>query len=151
MDVYSAMASRFLTVPDLESRLGGLQVLASKMSGNHLAAAIVRDYSSISSSQSNPEAKLWLLAHFIAISRMQEHREEESELLRALSLQLSACSVDLIGRIDGRKLTSNNLQKGEREESGVQSVKNLPIFISNTLLSLLDKESITGLLRKFNM
>ncbi|KAF7919884.1 uncharacterized protein EAE98_009118 [Botrytis deweyae] len=151
LDVYSAMASRFLTIPDLESRLGGLQVLASKMSGNHLAAAIVRDYSSISSSQSNPEAKLWLLAHFIAIFRMQEHRGEESELLRALSLQLSACSVDLIGRIDGRKLTSNNFQRGEREESGVQSVKNLPIFISNHLLSLLDKKSITGLLRKFNI
>ncbi|KAM0320477.1 hypothetical protein ACHAO8_000489 [Botrytis cinerea] len=151
LDVYSAMASRFLTIPDLESRLGGLQVLASKLIGNNLAAAIVRDYSSISSSQSNPEAKLWLLAHFIAIYRMREHREQESELLRALSLQLSACSVDIIGRIDSRKPASNNFQTGESEEDGVQPVKNLPIFVSNQLLSLLDKESITGLLKRFNI
>ncbi|KAJ8064685.1 hypothetical protein OCU04_007006 [Sclerotinia nivalis] len=149
LDIYSAMASRFLTTPDLETRLGDLQGLASKMSGNRLATAIVRDYSNISSSQSNPEAKLWLLAHFIAIYHMQEHREQEVELLRALSLQLSACSVDIIGKIGGVKPTSNTSQKKESEETGVHLVRNLPIFISSQLISLLNKASIAGLLERF--
>ncbi|ESZ93444.1 hypothetical protein SBOR_6151 [Sclerotinia borealis F-4128] len=155
LDTYSAMASRFLTTPDLFARLGGLDGLASKLSISRLAAAIVRDYSSIPTSQSNTEAKLWLLAHFIAIYHLREHREQEPELLRALSLQLSACSVDIIGRMDGVKPLTNTAQNEESEESddvaGVRLVQNLPIFISTQLMSLLNKDSIAGFLTRFNI
>ncbi|APA07998.1 hypothetical protein sscle_03g027680 [Sclerotinia sclerotiorum 1980 UF-70] len=151
LDIYSAMAFQFLTTPNLETRLGDLQGLASKMSGNLLATAIVRDYSNISSSQSNPEAKLWLLAHFIATYHMREHREQEVELLRALSLQLTACSVDIIGKIDGVEPISNTSQKNESEETGIHLVRNLPTFISSQLMSLVNKASIVGLLERFNI
>lgn len=150
LDTYSAMASWFLTIPDLEARLGGLQELASKMSVTRLAAAIVRDYSDISKSQSNPEAKLWLLAHFIAIFNLRDHREQEPELLRALSLQLSTCSVDIVGRIDGVKPISNAIKAKERQNNG-GAVQVLPSFISTQLKSLLNKDAIVGLLQRFNL
>ncbi|RAL67699.1 hypothetical protein DID88_008440 [Monilinia fructigena] len=155
LDAYSAMASKFLTTPDLEARLGGLQGIITKISISRLAAAIVSDYSNISKLQSNPEAKLWLLAHFIAMYNLQQRSEQEPELLRALSLQLSACSVDIIGRIDGVKSTANATQNEDGEESGnaarAQLIQPLPMFISTQLMSLLNQGSIAGLLRRFNI
>ncbi|KAA8572715.1 hypothetical protein EYC84_003305 [Monilinia fructicola] len=155
LETYSAMASKFLTTPDLEARLGGLQGIITKISISRLAAAIVSDYSNISILQSNPEAKLWLLAHFIAMYNLQQRSEQEPELLRALSLQLSACSVDIIGRIDAIKPTANVTQNEEGEESGnaagAQLVRPLPVFISTQLMSLLNQDSIAGLLRRFNI
>lgn len=155
LNTYSAMASQLLTTPDLEAKLGGLQGLTSRINISRLAVAIVHDYPSISTSQSNPEAKLWLLAHFIAMYHSQKHSEQESELLRALSLQLSACSVDIIGRVHGVNLSSNSPQIEEDEESsgmvGAQLDRCLPIFIGTQFTSLLNQEFITGLLKRFNM
>ncbi|QSZ30755.1 hypothetical protein DSL72_000313 [Monilinia vaccinii-corymbosi] len=155
LDAYSAMAFHLLTTPDLEARLGGLQGITSKISISRLAAAIVSDYSKIPTSKPNPEAQLWLLAHFIAMYNSRQRREQEPELLRALSLQLSSCSVDIIGRIDGVKSIANAPQNEEGEESGnvvgAQLVRPLPVFISTQLISLLNQDSIVGLLQRFNI
>ena len=146
------MASQFLITPNLEARLGGLQGLASKISINRLGAAIVRDYSNISIAQSSPETKIWLLGHFIAIYHSRERREQEPEMLRALSLQLSECSVDIIGRIDRVEPTANSPQINESSDVvEVQVVPSLPIFIKTQLMSLLNQASITGLLKRFNV
>jgi ubiquitin-protein ligase E3 C len=137
IDIYASLALHFLTTPNLETRLGGFQDLASKININRLAEAIVREYTSNTISQVPPESRLWLLAHFIALYDLRQRNDQEPESLRALSIQLSACSSDIIGRIDG----TNN----------TRSRTSLPLFVSNRISSLVNKASISVLLEKFNM
>ncbi|KAM3065848.1 ubiquitin-protein ligase (E3) [Clarireedia jacksonii] len=137
IDIYASLALQFLTTPNLESRLGGLQELASKIDINRLAGAIVREYTNNTIPQVPSELRLWLLAHFIALYDLRQRSDQEPELLRALSLQLSACSSDIIGRID--------------ETNGAGSRTPLPLFVRNRVSSLVNKASISVLLEKFNV
>ncbi|PQE29527.1 IQ and HECT domain protein [Rutstroemia sp. NJR-2017a WRK4] len=137
IDIYGSLALQFLTTPNLETRLGGLQDLASKININRLGGAIVREYTSNTISQVAPESRLWLLAHFIALYDLRQRNDQEPELIRALSLQLSGCSSDIIGRID--------------ETNDTRSRASLPLFVRDRLSSLVNQASISGLLEKFNV
>ena len=65
--------------------------------------------------------------------------------MRALSLQLSSCSGDIVGRID-----TTDPEVAE-ESSSASIVPPLPQPVRAELLSLVNKASITGLLAKFNI
>jgi ubiquitin-protein ligase E3 C len=96
------------------------------------------------------DRKLWLLAHFISLNRLQQSGSQEPEFLRALSLQLSSSSGDILSRIDVQD--PEVLQElVENEDGEAVAPIALPAFIKDELLSLVNQASISGLLAKFNI
>ena len=130
--------------------MSGLYELAPLVNVGLLSTALVRVFSSNSAEQVQPSGRLWLLAHFIALHRLQQRSSQEPEFLRALSLQLSSCSGDIVGRIDSTD--PEVVEEAVNSESSQGSVvPPLPLPIKDELLSLVNKASITGLLTKFNI
>jgi ubiquitin-protein ligase E3 C len=140
----------FLTTPNLATFLGGFDELAAVVNVGFLSSALVHEFSSTSVDQIAPERRLWLLAHFISLHRLQRRSSQEPEFLRALSLQLSASSGDIVGRIDA--LDPEVLQESaDSDEATKDKAPPLPIFVKDELLSLVDQASISGLVAKFNV
>ena len=111
---------------------------------------MVREFSSGSADRILSDSRLWLLAHFIALHRLQQRSSQEPEFLRALSLQLSSSSSEIVGRIDIADMET--LQESEDSEDTKSLVPPpLPPFVKDQLASLVNQASITGLLAKFNI
>jgi ubiquitin-protein ligase E3 C len=139
-----------LTTPNLANFLGGLDELAAVVNVGLLSSALVHEFSSTSVDQIAHERRLWLLAHFISLHRLQRRSSQEPEFLRALSLQLSASSADIVGRIDASD--PEVLQESaDSDETSKGKASPLPSFVKDELLSLVDQASISGLLAKFNV
>ncbi|CAL3966422.1 hypothetical protein PZA11_003082 [Diplocarpon coronariae] len=150
LNAHAAFSLYFLTTPGLENFLGGLDGLAAVVNVALLSSALARELSSKSVDHIHDEHDLWLLAHFIALHRLQRRSSQEPEFLRALSLQLSRSSGDIIGRIDAHD--PEVLQEIHDDTEADEAIlPPLPAFIKNELLSLVNEESITGLLAKFNV
>jgi ubiquitin-protein ligase E3 C len=140
----------FLTTPNLANFLGGFDELAAVVNVTLLSSALVHEFSSTSVDQIAHERKLWLLAHFISLHRLQRRSSQEPEFLRALSLQLSGSSGDIVGRIDASD--PEVLQESaDSDEASKGKASPLPAFVKDELLSLVDQASISGLLAKFNV
>ncbi|KAH7419262.1 hypothetical protein BKA64DRAFT_11997 [Cadophora sp. MPI-SDFR-AT-0126] len=150
MNAHAAFAFDFLTTPDLANLLNGFEDLATGINVGFLSSALVREFLSTSVEQIQDERKLWLLAHFISINRLQRRSSQDPEFLRALSLQLSRSSGEIIGRMDARnpEVTEEPIDGAEADSTNTPP---LPTFVKNELLSLVNEESITGLLAKFNI
>ncbi|RDW94416.1 hypothetical protein BP5796_00179 [Coleophoma crateriformis] len=144
LDAHSAFALYFLTVSDLDSLLGGLKDLASGVDAGLLSTALVREYTSTSAYQISAENRLWLLANFIALHRLQRRDNQESQYLRALSLQLSSSSTEIVGRIDFVDL------ENPQDEDEKPPLQPLPLTIKEELSSLVNQENISNLLEKFS-
>jgi ubiquitin-protein ligase E3 C len=151
-----------LTTPELGKLLDGLDEIARLVNVGLLSTALIREYSNTAErTQPTPSGQLWLLAHFIALHRLQRRSSQEPEFLRALSLQLSSCSGDIVGRVDSTELVA--ALSAPDVELVEESVNNsdltrastvpalLPSPIRDELLTLVNKASITGLLAKFNI
>ena len=130
--------------------MGSLNELAPLVNVGLLSTALVRDFSSSSAEPVLPSGRLWLLAHFIALHRLQRRSSQDPEFLRALSLQLSNCSGDIVDRI-GSADPENVEESADSDSPQRSGIQPLPSFIKDELLSLVDKASITGLLAKFNI
>ncbi|KAL3423777.1 E3 ubiquitin-protein ligase (HECT-domain-containing protein) [Phlyctema vagabunda] len=144
LEAYAGFALHLLTTPNLAARLGGLQELAFVIDVGTLSTALVREFSSANAAYRIPiESRLWLLAHFIALHRLQQTRTQESEYLRALSLQLLSSSGEILGRMNPADPTEDVDTKSETQV--------LPPAIIDELSSLVNQESISGLLDKFNV
>jgi ubiquitin-protein ligase E3 C len=139
----------FLTTPDLQNFIGPLNAIAAVVDVSVLSEALVREFSYGTVSHISPGSRLWLLAHFIALYGYQQHNIQEPEFLRALSLQLSSSSGEIVARID--LADPESLQGSSDGENTSNIVSPLPPFIRDELSSLVDKASITGLLAKFNI
>lgn len=126
--------------------LGNLSDIAVIVDVRLLSAALVHGFSTNAAFQLQPENKLWLLSHFISLHRLQREGTQEADYLRALSLQLSSSSAEIVGRIDAGETSPMN-----DEDVGTVAVAPLPLFIKEELLSLVNKASISGLLEKFNV
>ncbi|KUJ22087.1 uncharacterized protein LY89DRAFT_638276 [Mollisia scopiformis] len=155
IQAYEAFALYFLTTPNIANQGGLLDGLASVVdvslvSSALLSSALARDAASNVVDHIGADRKLWLLAHFISLNRLQQRSSQEPEYLRALSLQLSSSSGDILSRIDVqdpevlREIT-------EREDGDTIPPIPLPTFVKDELLSLVNQSSITGLLAKFNI
>lgn len=143
------MSLEFLTTPYLENLLHGLDHLAAAINVEVLSGVLVRELSSSSADYVLSDSRLWLLAHFIALHRLQQGNSQEPEFIRALSLQLSSSSSEVVGRIDIED--AEPLQEsGDSEDVNLVSPP-LPPFVKDQLASLVNQASITGLLAKFNM
>ena len=129
--------------------MGRLDELAAIVNVGLLSAALVREFSSSSIDQMQSESRLWLLAHFIALHRLQQRDGQKPDFIRALSLQLSRSSRDIVGRID--LADPEVLQESAGSDTNSNTVPPLAPFIKQELMSLVNKASITGLLAKFNI
>jgi ubiquitin-protein ligase E3 C len=147
---YAAFAIFFLTTPNLSSRLGQLDELAKAVDIHLLSVTLVREFSSSSVDQIDHDRSLWLLAHFISLHRLQQRSSQEPDFLRALSLQLSRSSSDIIGRVDAQE---TEVIEDSEDTEAVRNASQppLPSFITDELLSLVNQTSISGLLAKFNI
>lgn len=114
-----------------------------------LSSALVRAYFTNSTDQLPVDKRLWLLAHFIAIHRLQRRSSQEPEYLRALSLQLSDSSSEIIGRIDTED--PEVLEESSDSDDSAKAPVPLPTYVKDELLSLVNEENITKLLAKFNI
>jgi ubiquitin-protein ligase E3 C len=148
-NAYAALALNFLTTPNLTGLLGSLDELAAVLNLGTLSSALVREYSSSPVNRIQSERRLWLLAHFISLHRLQRRSGQEPEYLRALSLQLSGSSTEIVGRIDAAD--PETLQEAADSGDAPKTTPPLPNFVKDELLSLVNQESISGLLAKFNI
>ena len=145
---HAAFAVYFLATSNLVVQLGPLNELARSVNIHSLSLALIHEFST-STQHLDPDRKLWLLAHFISIHRLQQSSSQDPDYLRALSLQLSSSSSDILNRIDAQDL--DQMDEGDVELASTAVLSPLPPFIKSELLSLVDKDSISGLLEKFNI
>ncbi len=150
IDAHAAFALHFLTTPNLVSLLGSLNELAAVVHIEPLSSALIQVFAAAPVQHVEQEGKLWLLAHFISLHRLQFGSDQEPEYLRALSLQLSDSSADIVGRIDLEDFEVLQ-QAVDNVEDDKTMIQPLPTFIKKELLSLVDQASISGLLAKFNI
>ncbi|KAE8450884.1 hypothetical protein EG329_005324 [Mollisiaceae sp. DMI_Dod_QoI] len=155
LEAYAAFAFYFLTTPNLASQRGlldGLAMIAdiTLLSSALLSSALARELTSSIVDNIGVDRKLWLLAHFISLQRLQQRDSQEPEYLRALSLQLSSSSGDILSRIDVQdpEVLQEITENGEGETAAPSP---LPTFVKDELLSLVNQSSISGLLAKFNI
>lgn len=144
---------QLLTTPHLENLLGHLDELAELMDVNVLSGALVREFSSGSAHHILSDSRLWLLAHFIALHRLQQRSSQEPEFIRALSLQLSSSSGEIVSRIDVADIEPVQEPGDNEDNEDAKSLVSAPLppFVKDQLASLVDQASITGLLAKFNI
>lgn len=145
LEAHASFALHFLTTPNLGELLGSLNDLAAAVDVGILSAALVREFLSSAAYRINAESRLWLLAQFIALHRLQQRSSQEPQFLRALSLQLSSSSTEIVGRIDPAE------PEVVQDEDAKISTQLLPPFVRDELSSLVNQDSVTGLLAKFNV
>lgn len=155
IQAYEAFALCFLTTPSLTDQEGVLAGLASFVNVSLLSTALLASAVAYSTDSHlmdhvDNDRKLWLLAHFISLNRLQQSGSQEPEFLRALSLQLSSSSGAILSRIDVQDPEA--LQElVENEDGDSIAALPLPAFVKDEILSLVDQSSISGLLAKFNI
>ncbi|KAI1006487.1 hypothetical protein K3495_g1733 [Podosphaera aphanis] len=149
ISAYASFGTYFLKTPDLKIRFSGLTPISSIVNVNFLSSAMIREVSTSRFKHLEPESKLWLLAHFIAIIGLQQKSLQGLEFLRALSLLLSASSTDIIGRADVQN--SNILQETVGIDGPKKHVIPLSKFILDEILSLVTQDSISMLLTRFSI
>ncbi|KAH6680363.1 hypothetical protein B0J14DRAFT_623940 [Halenospora varia] len=150
LPAYAAFAFCFLTTPNLSAILGPLNKLAAVVDVTLLSAVLVKEFSSSDAAEIQHEGRLWLLAHFISLYRLQLRDSQEPEYIRALSIQLSSSSSQIVGRID---VTDPEVlqESADSDDAEISVVPPLPPFVKAELLSLVNQASISGLLAKFNI
>jgi ubiquitin-protein ligase E3 C len=140
----------FLTTPNLSERLGGLDEIAAIVDIDILSQAMVQENSIARLSDTPSDSRLWLLSQFINIHRIQQNSDQEANYLRALAVLLSDSANEIIGRIDGQEFQISQDAVEEEEDDIRQLAVLLPTFVREQLISLVNRESITGLLGKFD-
>lgn len=137
----NAFALRFLTQPNLELFEGNVSAFAQRVNTEKISASIVEAYATGWASAQSTDARLWLLAHFIALGNNRKDLSPGPSYLNALYIQLSSLHGELkryhIGQ--GSKSTT---------EPG-SSKKHLPPFIEGTIESLVERDEISNVLEKF--
>ncbi|KFY22282.1 hypothetical protein V493_06698 [Pseudogymnoascus sp. VKM F-4281 (FW-2241)] len=148
-DAYVSLAFSFLATPDLASRVGDMRFLAETINIDILSQAILQDDSRAVLGDMNPESRLWLLSHFIHLHNLCSTQRQEPGYIRALSTILSLSANDIFGRIELSQ--SGVLDTSDEEVGGSDPPRQaLPEFIRSQVISLVNKQSITDLLAKFD-
>lgn len=105
---------------------------------------------SYSRSSLDTEDRLWLLAHLIALHRLCRGHVDEAPYMQALSNLLSLCASEIVGRVDIDE-TDLLMQESDGGDDGIGHMASpLPKFVKEQLVTLVNKDSINGLLAKFN-
>lgn len=134
----SAFALCFLTQPNLKLFEGNVGAFAERIDTEKVSAAIVDAYAAGWASTQQPDARLWLLAHFIALGNATRDSSLGSSYLHALYIQLSSLHIELKKYHIGHATTDSATAK-----------KRLPPFIEKSIQSLVEKDEITHVLERF--
>jgi ubiquitin-protein ligase E3 C len=134
---------------DLSETLEGLEELAASVNIELLSEALVRasKTNALLAVQSQP--RLWLLAHLIKLNRLRHGTSQEPIYMRALSVLISSSASEIVGRIDADDSESLP-HSADDEDDTLINAQPLPRFVKEELVTLVNKQSITGLLEKFN-
>ena len=143
---YIALAYTILIRPNLSEK-DVLHHLASMVDVGILSQAILQDTSVTRLSTMKSEARLWLLSHFIYLHNLRSSHSQEPNYVKALSIMLSFSANDIFGRIEVTQDPSDDMDDEVEERKRPQP---LPAFIKTQVVSLVNKNSITGLLAKFD-
>jgi ubiquitin-protein ligase E3 C len=134
---------------NLRETLGGLEALAACVNIELLSEALVRSSKTNDLLAVQPQPRLWLLAHLIRLNRLRHGANQEPVYMRALSVLISSSASEIVGRIDADDSESLH-QSGDDEDDTHLFAQPLPRFVKEELITLVNKQSITGLLEKFN-
>ncbi|POS86925.1 hypothetical protein EPUL_002901, partial [Erysiphe pulchra] len=149
LDAYTSFAINFLTTPELETLLGPpMDDISSITNIGHLSFAITRKFSIERTNELKLEEKIWLLAHYILLSRQQSRDIEYSQHMKALLIQIASLPEEFMLIIDNQSLETS--QEISDSEDSSKRPKPLPDFVQKQLLSLVTQESISDLLSRFS-
>lgn len=145
-NAYEWFARKYLTIPDLGSHLGQLDMIASKINYRLLAKSLdsyAQGPAGKQLSNEDLESRLWLLAYFIyfrrsAVSGSSVEEAPEPEFLKVVSNLLNSVASFLSRRLEPEDPLDND------------EVQQPPLhpFIEEQISSLVNQSSITGLLYK---
>ncbi|KAK2599683.1 hypothetical protein N8I77_011416 [Diaporthe amygdali] len=134
----TAFALCFLTQPNLELFEGNVGAFAERIDTEKVSAGIVEAFAAGWASTQQTDARLWLLAHFIALGNATGDSSLGPSYLHALYTQLSSLHIELKKYHIGHVTTdSANLKK------------RLPHFIEKAIRSLVEKDEISHVLERF--
>ncbi|KAG6361179.1 hypothetical protein INS49_009403 [Diaporthe citri] len=133
-----AFALCFLPQPNLKLFEGNVGAFAERIDLEKVSAGIVEAYAAGWASTQQTDARLWLLAHFIALGNSTGDSALGPSYLHALYIQLSSLHLDLKKYHIGHATTDSGIAK-----------KRLPPFIERAIQSLVEKDEITHVLERF--
>lgn len=134
---------------NLSETLGDLETLAASVNIELLSEALIRASKTNSLLAVQPQSRLWLLAHLIRLNRLRHGADQEPVYMRALSVLISSSASEIVGRIDADDSESLHQSSDDEDDSHLYA-QPLPRFVKQELITLVNKQSITGLLEKFN-
>jgi ubiquitin-protein ligase E3 C len=149
LSAYSAFALVFLPTAYLSAKLGGFGDVSAYVDTKLLSAALIRASTTNALFTVQPELRLWLLAHFICLQKLQKHTNLDPVYMKALSVLLSSSASEIVDRIDVEE-SEDQHPVADEDDEGHGLPLPLPRFVKESLVTLVDKQSITGLLEKFN-
>lgn len=129
---YTDFAWSFLTLPDLVIVEENISFWANSIDTTWLAEGVLG--MAMDAVVKVPRVDLvWLLSHFIAIQRAKTTTSLPSTYLRGLYMLLSLCSTEI---------SSSFTRQGN-------NALRLPPYVADQVISLVDKNEISGLLERF--
>ncbi|GJN82126.1 hypothetical protein PLIIFM63780_005663 [Purpureocillium lilacinum] len=144
---YRALAFSFLARSDLVQFERRIEAFSRGIETAKLSRAIRAGYSTGSGSRAfaSKDDLLWLLAHFIDLTRLHMASSDKFEILGALLPQLSSVAGEL-----NTRAASPASPDASPETQPSSSMQPLPIYITQQLGSLVDNDGISRLLRDFS-
>jgi ubiquitin-protein ligase E3 C len=134
---------------DLSEKLGGLEELAASVNIELLSETLVRASKANALLAVQPQPRLWLLAHLIRLNRLRHSTSQVPIYMRALSVLISSSASEIVERIDADEPESQPHSADDEDDTHINA-QPLPRFVKEELVTLVNKQSITGLLEKFN-
>ncbi|KHO01742.1 E3 ubiquitin-protein ligase [Metarhizium album ARSEF 1941] len=142
---YKAFASNFFTRSDLYLFENNNLPLSRGIKAGKLAESICSIYESSPSTMPSPGDLLWLLAHYIGLGRASLEPSARLSYLRALLIQLSYLSSEISIRMSFKPQVDDS---DDENDGGPLLV--LAPYVSSQLLSLVDHDGISNVLRDFS-
>lgn len=134
----NAFALCFLTQPNLKLFEGNVGAFAERIDTEKVSAGIVEAYAAGWALKQQTDARLWLLAHFIALGSATRDSSLGPSYLHALYIQLSSLHTEL-----------KKYHIGHTTTDSANTKKRLPPFIEKAIQSLVEKDEITHVLERF--
>lgn len=132
----------FLAQPTLELFESNVPAFADSVDVEKVSAAIVEAYTTGWAQSQSVEARLWLLAHFIALGNGKQDVSLGSSYLNAIYLQLSSLLTTLKKHHIGQGPTTSTDASDEPHQR-------LPPFIEKAVESLVARDEISHILERF--
>lgn len=136
-----SFALYFLPLPNLDLFEGNVPAFANKVDVEKVSAAIVEAYTTGWAVSQTAEARLWLLAHFIALGSAKQHTSLAPSYLNAMYIQLSSVHAELKRHHIGQGPLSSDATDAPREKA--------PAFIERAVESLVARDEISHIMERF--